>query len=222
MKNLTALQERRIIVTINEPIEEIAKELNTSTAIIHQLRLKLCNPKKKLIPVKSKKRRNKAGFKHLFANKTPKIQPVKIKKTINKVKPMIQGMKYISTLEWGYWIRQYKCKKVSIGKTFRFSNYSNTEDCLIAAQIWRNNNIVEADFSRPLRKEPMPSNKLQIAGVYKTVIYRKDQETPYFRAFWTKNKKQRTKYFNIDKYGKKKALELAVTCRNEAVQRINQ
>ena len=222
MKKLTALQERRIIITINEPIIDIAKEFNTSTAMIHQLRLKFCKPKKKMMPIKGKARRNIKGFKKILLNKQTKPLITVINEQPKKNKRFkIKGMKHISTFKWGYWVRQYRDRKVIIGKIFKFSNYTIKANCLKDAEEWRDYNIIKADFSRPLREEPMAANKLQIAGVYKICICRKHQETPYFRAFWSEYGKQKTKYFNINKYGKQEALKMAVACRDEAVQRLN-
>jgi len=219
---ITPLQERRIIVSVNDPIENIAKEFKTTIENINQYRKEFC-PNYEPINIKPKPE-----------YKTPKYERKKRnsrKRHIRKKKRLIEkipyevlkkhNLKYISIMDWGFWVRQYKNRKVIIGKTFRYSHYKTALDCIYAAMEWRKANLINPDFSRHLRKKPMPSNKLQIAGVYKTFIYHKTQKTEYYRAFWTDEGKQKCKYFNIDRLGKKEALRLAVSCRSEAVERIN-
>jgi len=260
LNKLTALQERRIIISVNDSIVNIANEFNTTSENINKYRKELCSD---YIPVEIKTKSNKQHVKteritkntinkkkkpsnKISKQKTKKKKVVKSivkkhnpkvkikKKKLQKIKlpmrsiPIISktefkshNTKYISLMDWGFCVRKYKKRKTIVQKSFRYSHYKTALDCLYAAMEWRDLNLVSADFSRPLKTKPMPSNKLQIAGVYKTFIYRKYQKTEYYRAFWTEDKKQKCRYFNIDRLGKKEALKLAVACRNEAVQRIN-
>lgn len=137
-----------------------------------------------------------------------------------------KGLKHISIMPWGYWVRFYRNRRAVVARMFKFKDYSSKKKCLKAAQKWRDENkLAPTVFIDSFANGPNEFNKLKILGVCIYAMPRKNTHTLYARAYWNENGKTHSKYFSMTKYGKEKAIQLAKEFReqktNELVRKNN-
>ena len=73
-----------------------------------------------------------------------------------------------------------------------------------------------------LIERPQSNNQLRLEGVVEEYVQRKYSKTPYFRVHWTVLGRRKTKYFNIAKYGRETAKDMAITFRRKKEIEINE
>ncbi len=131
-------------------------------------------------------------------------------------------MKHITLMPWGYWIRYYKGKSVVLAKMYKFKDFPTKEECLAAAQKWRDENKPPNMYSQKykMKRDPSPNNKLGIKGVYIEERKRMNGVTSYAIGIWTDKCKTRKKHFSINKYGRDEAIRLAKEYRDREEKKV--
>lgn len=125
-------------------------------------------------------------------------------------------LRHISLMPWGHWVRYYRKRRAFIAKMFKFKDYPTDEECLKAAQKWRDENRPTTTYSQKYRfkTEPSSRNELGIKGVAIYCYPRKFGVTYYARGIWTDKCKSHSKYFSMTKFGWEEALRLAKEYRD--------
>lgn len=140
--------------------------------------------------------------------------------------PEIRGitrLKYEHTSQ-GWWAR-YTRDGVTFGEVFRDNEYGSISASWDAAKKWHENTrellppLNRREFAQIKRK----ANKSGHVGVYKTFRRKKGGKEYCWVASWSPEKgKQKHEYFYISELGEKKAKELAIHARKEAIANLKE
>jgi len=130
-------------------------------------------------------------------------------------------MKHISIMEWGYWVRFYRDRKVHSAKTFKHKDYSSPWTCRVAARKWRDENMIIPFPRNNMRGHPFKTNALGVIGVCYEERKRKTTTSRYYRAYGTSKGVSKTKRFRIDTLGHEEALRLAIKWRGNLEKKVD-